>query len=97
MGILKHNRHVWRQLQAKVTSSMFMLLVLPEFNPLDLTFRQIRSYMDKPGLVNGPLASEINQGIPTEYVGILGMSVGIILFFISSVYFHHRKKQKQGL
>lgn len=88
----------WINMKSKNMGAMsLMLMVLPEFNPLDMTYRQVRTYLESPTLSTsspGNTDSIENLSVLGFYPIIAGLSVGIILFSMISVYFHNRKKKE---
>lgn len=73
----------------------FFLIVLPELNPVDMTYRQVKTYLEEPSLgasTGDLLQTETGLGMGT-YPVIAALSVGIILFSVISVYFHTRKRK----
>lgn len=90
----------WINMKMKNIGAMsLMLIVLPEFNPIDMTYRQVRTYLESPTLsTSAPsnMESVHNLTFLGSYPIIAGLSIGIILFSMISVYFHNRKKKKDS-
>jgi hypothetical protein len=76
--------------------SVFLLIVLPEYNPFEMAIHQVSSYLTGPTLSGGKISEGLTSGMPAGYLLIAAISSGIILFSIASVYFHSQKKQKRG-
>lgn len=74
----------------------YFLIVLPELNPVDMTYRQVKTYLKQPspGASTGDLLQTENSFGMGTYPVIAALSVGIILFSVISVYFHTRKRNE---
>lgn len=89
----------WLNIQLTNSGAIsLMLIVLPEFNPIDMTYRQVKTYLESPTLstsASGHMESVQNLTFLGSYPIIAGLSIGIILFSMISVYFHNRKKKER--
>jgi hypothetical protein len=82
-----------------IGSMSLMLIVLPEFNPVDMTYRQVRTYLENPSLTTSApvLESTESFSLMGSYPLVAGLSIVIVLFSVISVYFHNRKKKEANL
>lgn len=82
-----------------IGSTSLMLIVLPEFNPVDLTYRQVKTYLENPSLTSSAPVVETTGSLSLmgSYPLVAGLSIAIILFSVISVYFHNRKKKEVNL